>query len=556
MTDVFEIYRDRLINGLEFGIFADCAAAASTSDAPVDAFADLEALLQQTAAALHQAYEGDERSGAISQAISSYVGEVWPHRESAGLDKGGAEGLAERYEVLGILPARITAAFGRNWVEGGSKNNSNVIPLPPGAHQRNGNAEGTGAKSDENANEKGHGQAPKGHAGEGEHTFAAPAWKPRLVPIRNDATSISFEDICAEARAAASKQHCVIALLGMTTAGKTFFVRRLADATLGYGVTDFQGRPINTGEITERTAGVVGYRLETNRKRKRTFIIFDMPGEYFEAFAENRADGAKEESRLNISAILSAADVCIVIEPALQVLRADIYRTDGDCTTEGLVGDYLAAPERMPREQIEAGVTLEQWAEQSAFDERAGIVRTLQGYPNLMTPIRRRILHLRREVRNMFAASTAEEIKAKISEFVDMPYDECPDTNAPLPMPGLLLLSRTDDFMARAGISPDDPILRDPTLALKAFDQNKFELYSRTFSIFGVDFISANVPPANFAGNRKEYQRDWAHYGVAGLIDDWILPAIRACGRPVMQRDNAYRLRSLLDHDFRLENPT
>jgi hypothetical protein len=534
----FETYLTDLTKSEASGVFARLAEEAAQSADAAAAFADLEQLLERALAARAGTADGEARSISLSQLIDAYVDKVWPARQAAGLDKGHAETLAAQYGVVNSLGNATIYKIRQPW-QFIDLSDEEAAETPADA------ADEAGKDGDADASAK-----------RQDGAVVVPK-----APVRKQTSNMvadsDLQEICDAARAAMANGERILVMLGFATAGKTFFVRRLAETCDGYGVTDIRGGPITAGQITDRTKGVVIYRLETLRKGKPNFTILDLPGEYFKAFARISTDQAEEE-RQKMCAVLAVADMCIVIEPAMHVLAEDDFIANGDCTTEGLIDDFLADKAKMKDPGRPAGHTDFEWAAQLAYDAREETIENLRLVPQLLPAMTKRIVHLRDTVRASIKAGDLEQTRDCIKNYAETSEVERPDTRAALPIPGLLLLSRTDDYLARTRRPGGGDPCADPALALRLTNSRRLDIYSDAFCIFGVDFISANIPPPGARGDRRAFNPGWDHSGIAGLIDDWIMPAIRRVAdrsgkaKPrAARKSRAFGFRSVFDKDFR-----
>lgn len=605
---LFETHRNALLVENNFETFAKIAEGNVRPEINPGRAEELELLLESTIESLMASGWAENRD-IIRDAIAYYVADIGPLRAAAGLDSGIAASLAEKAEVMSILSPDVIDEFDRarqrdsrpspsypsfssvgsgigsehegpedgpaadetsqeraarlqREAEEKRLDKANDDPEPVDDEDEVDPVEGQNDAQADDENEPDLVEARTGEIAENSELGAAttkksqPKQRPKQSAREFLENTVNFEQICERIFNVRREGHYIVIVLGLETAGKTFFVRRLGHTIEEYVTRNIHGQSANFGRKTDRTRGIVYYDLSSSNLAKYPHIdLFDLPGEWFRDLA-----GAIENSSLNddqragLCAILSAADMCVIVEPAMHVLAPALYQDEGDFAAELEILDYM-------KEGKSLGVADPQaYAKEKARQERIDQTELIAEFHTNLDTVRRRILNLRARLETAIAGEDLQAMRETIQAYLGQGFTSLEEINGPLPIPGLLLLSRADDYGHRA--AQGDPMFdADPVKVLIEHARPKYKVYSRSFTLFGVDFITANKPSETIDTSDPEAARAYNRYaenaGVANILEDWMIPAMqtaRALGpRRLRLRgpQAALMLRGLIEPSFR-----
>lgn len=566
MSPLFIRHADRLVIEHDFGPFAEEAGASlDPRERPGQADA-LEVLLAETIAALIA--RNDDRSNA-ARAINAYVSKVFPLRLAAGLDRGEVKSLAEKHGLMNRLYSETLKALNESdeaWVESAAK-----LRNKPGVDHNAGKA--TTANNAVAAGQQP--KAPNGTArppAQGEEkpvttqTTPEPNGRPRGAQRADNQLfkerALEFEEACKHLVQARKKGRITAIVAGLATSGKTFFIRRLFKELQGeHTAQGLSGALDFSGSTTDRTKGVIYYGLSSTGGMP-SIDLYDVPGEQFKELALAHASEPSEEIK-TMCAVFGAADICILIEPALEVLAQECYLAEGDSYNKRTADDFRKQLKEDAKFRDLAKPAFEQEVQQRVNAFRLGHIELVKAFANNLDSLRIRIVHLRNLAAKALEEGKPEALKAAVEKNLATAYSEQrTERHRPLPIPGLLLLSKADEYVARAVVPGDEDFDRDPALTLSHVDPDRMRVYSRAFRIFGVDFITSEPAEDPLAEDSDAYDiRTFVgRPGAAGfdrIIQDWIAPSAKAARRKIGPAHNlsspwmAYFWRRLLDPEFK-----
>ncbi len=559
--DLFTKNSARLFGAHDFVVFRELANSmiiAGDEAAETNA-GQLELLLSMTVSAL--AADPASREFA-ARAIDAYVADVWPVRRAAGLDAGGAARLAADAGVRNIVqpgtnfalrsserpsasapgriamrapsaaaPAATTTATNTTSNEG--PGNGQPLQASDRKIRRGGQAATPDLETDSTA-------APPQSSGEEPAPPPTPPPPtppptPTPTPPRRKANDqqfghrpITYDQVCEVLINKRDRGRFRAVVLGLATAGKTFFVQRLARSLGGnYTLLDYWGAAPVGGSKTDRTQGVVYYELRSNHKAWPSIDLFDVPGEAFRGLASgNRPDdigGGVSPELPSLYAVMAATDLAIFIEPAFEVLAPDQYRNYGDDFEPHRREDFVQAIRSTTPAISDEDLAVQ--VEEALVRFRINHLNLAEHFHNNFEVMRARTAHLRDLVTDVVARKDLEGFKSHIADFIALDFAMLDPRHRALSIPGLYLLSKADEFEKRAG--GNNPAFdRDPALTLAQFARDRFKVYSRGFELFGVDFITSE-PRADEDATVREFVGEEGSAGFEGLITHWIRPAVR-----------------------------
>jgi hypothetical protein len=346
-------------------------------------------------------------------------------------------------------------------------------------------------------------------------TVQAPRAAATEDAVDDQMAAVGYEEIRRACLAARSRKRKVIIVVGLATTGKSFFVRRLFHSLRRrYTYSTLKGLP-DTGDLTiDRTKEVLLYSFERIAKPRspENFDIYDIPGDQFVKLVRRGfvVGGDDRETVKLIYAILAFADAIVFIAPALQVLKRDLFVSEGD--------DLALNP-----------------------GERLERMKDIERFIQSLNPMTRVMALLREQMHARFSGNPFAKDRPKgeagraaaadqvIDDVLAMNFETLQrrlPKSPRLNMPAVLLLSRADELRARLERHRDS-FDYDPTYQLLFRGREHLDNLAGRFDSFSADFLTAE--DGHRPGEAFRARSD--SYGAYGIMERWILPAIGACSR-------------------------
>jgi len=569
VQEILAEYSARLFGQHDFAAFGEIAAKEIVGNGAAAAASDLEAVLQMVVKGLvaNPSSAGQESA---ARALDAYIADVWPIRRDAGLDMGGAAKLVADIGVRRIVQPETNFAL-RNAER--AADGAPSVAVTFAAAPRSSAPAATQAEQKEEADEKA--TEAKQAAETAASAKPAPTPAPAAVKAKPKAKRanaqqfgnrpVSHDELCNILIKRRDKGRIRAVILGLATAGKTFFVQRLARNLGGnYSLLDYWENSPLGGSVTGRTQGIIYYELRSNHPAYPSIDLFDVPGEAFRGLATGRSaeeEGGEGGSPVlpSLYAVLAATDVVIFIEPAFEVLAPDQYRRDGDDAVPYDREDFRK--QIRDREPTISQAELDERVEEQLFQMRDEHMNLSENFHNNFEVVRARTARLRASLRPLMDQGKMGEFKAAIDSFAKLDANSPSTQHHPLPIPGLYLLSKADEYFKRAA-GGDVDFDRDPSLTLAEYARDRFKVYSRGFELFGVDFITSQ-PRTDEDAPMRIFSDEEGSAGFQDLITHWIRPAVRLTRPPhrlafwkyghrwARAPETALKARLLLDRSFR-----
>lgn len=435
---------------------------------------------------------------AIPAALDTYAACVLPARRQLGLGDGDFDAIRDEHRtVADTIPELVGAADVAVPLTSSSAAPTVSVDPPPVRAQptpaqpepTDSTAKATGRdEADPNTAD-----ATDGSSSTLDSEEAAPT-----VP----SAAIDYDEV-VEMLVNRSPHRRTVVLFGFSTSGKSFFLQRL-EAMHKENYTVSQRNHLSDGSpVIDRTKDVLHY-IWNHIKADHALDIFDVPGEQFMNYAMNFAT-MRPDFRESFSAILSAADAIVFIEPAILTLAVDTFKRDGDIVS----------------------------AARSEIDDR---VLQHGRFINALGILARRLNRLIGSG-DRSHLSSAEALRSHVETANAIEHaDLVNERSKRVPLPALLLLSRADDYQRRVACA--GTFDQDPMRAL-LFDKPRVTHFAQLFESFSVDFITADAMKTQ----RINFDEASPHAGFVDFLDGWLLPAIRDSRQPRWRKKLRMRLR-------------
>ena len=350
------------------------------------------------------------------------------------------------------------------------------------------------------------------------------------------AAKVDYAEIRRACLIAKSQKRKVVALVGLSTTGKSFLLKRLMiDEKREYSPKHLKGLATVGAQAVPRTKEVHLYRFNRiDGRQSKNVDVYDVPGDQFVALVRNGfvvAPGDRDTLGL-LYTICAFADAIIFVAPALEVLKGADFLEHGD------------------------GLGLNRHERQERIRDIDTFITCLDPMTKVMALLRERLDEVyRAERRNKVPPAKAREAAADkaVADTMKMTFEELEHAvprRSRLNMPALLLLSRADELRSRIP-SGRDSFDYDPILQLLRRRRDHLDHLAGRFDAFSVDFLTAEDGHQDGV-NFNPRAPSW---GARNLIKDWLLDTVSACRkphwlRPLQSPSMALRLRRWLDPRF------
>lgn len=576
-AELFKEHRDELVVERQFGLFATLARDHLKDDSPAAPTAPKPGVETFWAEVLYQLLLltatdlGGKSKVAAALALDAYIVRVVPRLTAVGQPTQPVLELATSLGVLSFLSKLNlrTLLESAQAADETAKSRPPVAPEPvidlPGPANAPGAATGAESAADAQPESSGGAQTteqqtqqalailhPMADAGPdaGERYDPEDATEADRAategrtgaPSDDQIAAVDYDAILRTCVAAQALNRRVVVVVGLATTGKSFFVGRLKRALAkGFTWSALKGVAGTGRQAIPRTKDVLLYRFTRIAKPRSSnnFDVYDVPGDLFIKLVRNGfvvAGDDRDTVRL-LYGIFTFADAIIFIAPSLQVLMRDTFLRSGD----------------------DLGLKREE------REERA---RDIQTFIQSLDPLTRVITLLKQQYRIDYKATGSRMVKPRafkaqartaagnsaVSAIMELDFEQIQNRSmrsGRLPIPALLLLSRADELRARLPEPARAGFDYDPTYQLLARGREHLDNLAARFDAFSVDFLTAEA--GHQQGN--DFEPDNPSFGAAELIENWLLPAIKASRRFGLTRrlqgpDVALWLRRRLDPDF------